>query len=115
MTVNAKPVTRRKAQKKHRLHKCPEWHEIKREIPEAFRKWEQKARNSKEEWKRQRGIVTHPISESQWNRNFSSMKSGSLKRTRVGAYQPKVSRATLQQTALFWEQLGSGEHVVQFD
>ena len=29
---------------KHRLHHCPAWHEIRREIPEAFRKWEQKAR-----------------------------------------------------------------------
>ena len=32
---------------KHRLYHCPEWHEIRRDIPEAFRKWEQKARMSK--------------------------------------------------------------------
>ena len=29
---------------KHRLHNCPEWHEIRREIPEVFRTWEQKMR-----------------------------------------------------------------------
>ena len=29
-----------------------------KEIPEVFRKWEQKARTSKEEWKWQRGILS---------------------------------------------------------
>ena len=38
---------------KHRLYHCP--------------KWEQKAGTSKKEWKWQRGIVPHPLSESQWN------------------------------------------------
>ena len=32
---------------KHRLYPCPEWYEVRREIPEAFRKWEQKATTSK--------------------------------------------------------------------
>ena len=59
---------------KHRLHHCPERHEIRRSIPDAFRKWEQKARTSKKEWKWQRGIVTHPLSESQWNKGHFSMK-----------------------------------------
>ena len=36
---------------KHRLDRCPEWHELRREIPEAFRKWERKAKTSKKEWK----------------------------------------------------------------
>ena len=58
---------------KHRLYHCSEWHEIRPEIPEAFRKWEQKARTSKE-WKWQRGTVAHPLSESQWNRGHFSMK-----------------------------------------
>ena len=55
---------------KHRLYHCPEWNEVRREIPEALRKWEQKARTSKKEWTWQRGIVTHPPSESQWNRGL---------------------------------------------
>ena len=46
---------------KHRLYRCPEWYEVRREIPEAFRKWVQKARTSKEEWKWQRGCAS-----SQW-------------------------------------------------
>ena len=25
---------------KHRLHHCPEWHAVRRHIPEVFRKWE---------------------------------------------------------------------------
>ena len=58
---------------KHRLYHCPEWYEVRREIPEVFRKLEQKGRTS-QEWKWQRGIVVHPPSESQWNRGHASMK-----------------------------------------
>ena len=65
--------------KKHRLYHCSEWHGIRREIPEAFRKWEQKARTSKKEWTWQKGIVAHPLSESQWNRGHFSMKKMSEK------------------------------------
>ena len=59
---------------KHRLHHCPEWNEVRREIPEAFRRWEQQAGTSKEEWKWQRGLVTHPLSDSRWNRGHFNMK-----------------------------------------
>ena len=60
---------------KHRLYHCPEWYKVRREIPEAFRKLEQQARTSKKEWKWQRGIVVHLLSEDQWNRgHFSMMK-----------------------------------------
>ena len=61
---------------RHRRNHCPEWYEVRREIPEAFHseKWEQRARTSKEEWQWQRGIVAHPLSESQWNRRHFSMK-----------------------------------------
>ena len=57
---------------KHRLFHCPEWYEFRREIPEVFRKLEQKARTSKKEWKWLSGIVTHPLSGSQWNRGHSA-------------------------------------------
>ena len=57
MQVNVTPARWRKAQKKHKLYHCPEWHEIRREISETFRKWDHKARTSKREWKWQRGIV----------------------------------------------------------
>ena len=33
---------------KHRLYHCPEWHAVRRDIPEVFRKWEQKGENVKE-------------------------------------------------------------------
>ena len=59
---------------RHRKAQAPEWHEIRREILEAFRKWEHMARTSKKEWKWQRGIVAHPLSESRWNRGHFSMK-----------------------------------------
>ena len=59
---------------KHRLYHCSEWHAARWEIPEAFRKWEQKAKMSKKECKWQRSIVAHPLSESPWNRGYFSMK-----------------------------------------
>ena len=97
---------------KHRLYHCPEWHEIRREIPVAFRKWEQKAKTLKE-WKWQGGIVMHPLSESQCNRgHFSMKKIGSPRSTRIGAYQQKASWAMLPRTALCWEERASGERVV---
>ena len=71
-TVNVKLARWRKAQK-HRLYHCPEWHAVRRDIPESFRKWEQKAKTSKEECKWQRGKVAHPLSESQWNRGHFSV------------------------------------------
>ena len=68
------PVTREEGTEIHRLYHCPEWNEVRREIPEAFRRWEQKERSSEEEWKWQRGTVTHPDSENQWNRGHFSMR-----------------------------------------
>ena len=65
---------REEGTEKHRLHHCPECHEVRRAIPEAFRKWEQKAKTSKKEWKWQRGIVAHPLSESQWIWGHFSMR-----------------------------------------
>ena len=59
---------------KRRLYHCPEWYEVRREIPEVFRKLEQEARASKNEWMWQRGIVAHPLSESQWNRGHFIMR-----------------------------------------
>ena len=59
---------------KHRLAHCPEWHEVRWEIPEAFRKLEQKASTSEEERKGQRGIVVHPLGESQWKRDHFGLR-----------------------------------------
>ena len=60
--------------RKAQVYHCPEGYEVRREIPEAFRKWEQQARTSKKECKWQRGIGPHPLSESKWNRSHFSMK-----------------------------------------
>ena len=69
---NCQTCYKEEGTEEHRLYHCPEWYEVRREIPEAFRKWEQKARTSKKEWKWQRGIVTLLLSESQWNRVISA-------------------------------------------
>ena len=47
MLVNVKLARCRKAQRSTGFT-CPEWHAVRREIPEAFRKWEQKSENLKE-------------------------------------------------------------------
>ena len=36
---------------KHRLYHYPGWNEVRRQITEAVRKWEQKTRTSKKEWR----------------------------------------------------------------
>ena len=51
-----------------------EWYEVRREIPDAFRNWEQKAKTSKKEWKWQRGMVAPPLCESKWCRGHCSLK-----------------------------------------
>ena len=64
-------------------------------LPEAFRKLKQKARTSTKEWKWHRGIVVHPLSESQWNRSHFSMrkwkseKHKKLGETRRGLHGPR--------------------------
>ena len=57
MKARVKPVTRRKVQKSMGSTIAQNGIEIRRKIPQAFSKWEQKARTSKREWKWQRGIV----------------------------------------------------------
>ena len=44
---------------------------------DVFRKWEQKAKTSTEMWKWQRGIIVHPLSESEWSRSLFSMRKWS--------------------------------------
>ena len=58
----------------HKLYHCPEWYEVRREIPEVSRKLEQKSRTPKKEWKWQRGTVEHLLSGSQWNMEHFSMR-----------------------------------------
>ena len=59
---------------KHRLYHCSKWHEIRREIPEAFRKWEQKARTSRKSGSCKE-VSSRTLSvKNQWNRSHFSMK-----------------------------------------
>ena len=76
----------------HRLYHCLEWHAVRREIPESSRKWEQKATTSKKEWKWQRGVVVHPLSESQWNRGHFSMKKWESEKPRSWGMPGEGSR-----------------------
>ena len=59
---------------KHRLYHCPEWHAVRRDVPESFRKWEQKARTSKKEWKWQSSMVAQW--ESEKHRSWSMPVEG---------------------------------------
>ena len=46
---------------KQRRYHCPEWRAVRRDIPEGFRKWEQKSKTSKKDWKWQRGCSRAPF------------------------------------------------------
>ena len=63
---------------------------------------EQKAKTSKQEWKWQRGLVVHPLSESQWNRGNFRMRIWKSEKHRSWVFQQKVSRAALPLTAPCW-------------
>ena len=95
-----------KGTEKRRLYYCPEPHEIRIEIPEAFRKWEQTAKTSKKEWKWHKGIVVHLLSESQWNRATSVSESGSPRNTKAGVCHWRASRAMWPRTAPCEERAG---------
>ena len=70
---------------KHRLHHRPEWYEVRREIPEAFRKWELLARGAH--------FSTHPVScftcqclqpfAELWRADFDWKRSNSSRRQHV--------------------------------
>ena len=88
----------------------PRMYEVRRVIPpEAYKKWEHKARTSKKEWKWQRGTVTHPPSESQWNRGHFSLKMWESEKTKswcMPAEEFKGHVATdgsLLDTSVKWE------------
>ena len=74
MKVSAKPAIRRKAQKKHRLYHCPEWYEIRREIQRLSEGGSNKREPRRRSGSGKRGIVTHPLSESQWSMGHFTVK-----------------------------------------
>ena len=77
--ANAKDAVKKRERRCTDYISCPSWNEVRRRIPEAFRKLEQKAKTSKKEWKWQRGNVTHTPSESQWNQgHFGSSRNINL-------------------------------------
>ena len=49
---------------KHKLYHCSEWHEVRREISEAFRRWKQKAKTSKSGSGREVKSSTHSVEAS---------------------------------------------------
>ena len=61
ISVNVKLVRERKAQKSTGFTTVRNGTKSDGRFQRAFRKLEQKARTSKEEWKWQRGIVEHPL------------------------------------------------------
>ena len=70
---------------KHRLHHCPCWKEIRSQIPGTLMKWEQRARTSEKDWKWQRRITTHALSEKPIGKEPpNSAKMGVRKAQKLG-------------------------------
>ena len=101
---------------KHRLFHCLVWHEIRRGIPVAFRKWGQKARTSKKEWKWRRGIVEQLLNERQRKRDHYRMEKWESEKHKSWCTPPEGHVATddsLLGTAGKWR--ACGWSVVQLD
>ena len=97
---------------KHRLYHCPEGYEVRREIPEAFTKWEQKSENLKERVEMAKRYCNASTQRKQMEQGpFQYEKKWESEKHKSWACQQKGSKATLPLTALFWVQLESGEHV----
>ena len=62
-TRSVEDLTKKKARKKHGLHLCPSCREVRNQIPEQLGKREQRDKTSKDNWKWQKGITAHPLSE----------------------------------------------------
>ena len=68
-------VTKKKARRNIGwLYHCPTWREVRDHIPENLRKWEQRAKTSKKEWKWQRGITSHCLKEGKWTKSHLMAK-----------------------------------------
>ena len=74
MSVNVKLARRRKEQKSTGSATAQNGTKSDGGFQMLSESWEQKARTSNKEWKRQSGIVEHPLSGSQWNRGDFSMR-----------------------------------------
>ena len=81
--------------------------------PEAFRKWEEKGKTSKKEWKWQRGIVEHPLSESQW-RKWESEKHKSWSTPAEGFKGHVATDGSLLENAGKWGGMWLGSGAVGF-
>ena len=111
MKVSAELATRRKALKN--TGSTTAWYGTRSD--EGFLLSEsgsKKARTSKNEWTWQRGIVEQPERKPMEKGSLQDGKSGSRRSTKIGTYQQKVSKVTLQLTIPSWVLLESGEHVV---
>ena len=91
---------------KHKLFHCPEWHEIGREIPEAFRKWEQKKAKTWRKSGSDKEVLSRILSvKVNGTKVISVWQGGSSSSTK------ETSWVRLQLTILFWLLLTSDEHV----
>ena len=83
MSVNVKLARRRKAQRSTGSTTVQNGTKSDGRFQRFSESWKQTARTSKKEWKWQRGIVEHPLTESQWNRDHFSFRKWSLRSTRA--------------------------------
>ena len=58
---------------KHSFYRCPCWREVRNLIPEKLSEWEQKDKTSKKDWRWQRGITSHSVSEV-WKRSLLTVR-----------------------------------------
>ena len=110
--MSVKPVTNRKAQKSTGSTNAQNGTKSEWRSQRPSESGSKQREPQKKEWKWQRGIVAHPLCESQWNRRHFSMTEWSPRSTKAGVHQQRVSRVMLPLTAPCQVPLASGEHVV---
>ena len=91
MKTKCQGCNKEEGTEKHRLYQCPCWKEVRGQVTEELEKCEQRARTSKKDRRWQRGITTHPLSESQWVMSHFSVREWESKSIRAGSSSARLS------------------------
>ena len=101
-------MTKKEAEK-HRSYHCPSWREVADQIPQDLGEMGAKAKTSKKDWKWQRGVTSHPVSEGDWKKSHLTVwRWESEKAKKVGVFQLKVFGTMSPPMALRWESQAGG-------
>ena len=96
---------------KHRLHHCPEWYEVRREIPEALKKsWSKKQEPQRSGSGKE--VLLSILSVKAYGTGPLSMKKRESEKHKNWSMPAEGFKGLVAADGPFWETLASGQHLV---